>query len=258
MISRAEASHFVFYHDPVRLEGVTAGISNDPRFHFVDLNALPIPDHLLVDGLDEHLNRALFSEYLGLLSVQPQTPVVGAFTYSVPLKFCRAWAERTGMTQIFLPEITFAKIAAADFDPGQIYAPEFGHPQARFAPQIAAVHARFRIGPERISALGPYKGSFVVSREAYADFSKWFAVVCRYVMENVDWRIGAGGNSPFSASAYANKSEAERKVDQIRHGMGGLMERIVAYYFGQRFADRDKQRLGPHLESNSQAAARAP
>ncbi|MGO8972562.1 MAG: hypothetical protein ACLQNV_03400 [Steroidobacteraceae bacterium] len=258
MTGHAETSHFVFYHDAIRLHGVTAGVSDDQRFHFVDLNTLPIPDYLIVSGLDERLNRALFSEYLGMLSVQPHTKVVGMFTYSVPLKFCRAWAERTRIPEIFLPEITFAKIAAAEFDPSQIYAPEFGHPQTRFAPQIATVHSKFQVGSDRISALGPYKGSFVVSSETYADFSNWFPKVCRYLMEHVDWRIGAGGNSPFTASKYAGKSEDERKVDQMRHGIGGLMERIVAYYFGQRFADRDKHRLGPYLESRLQAIAPTP
>lgn len=248
---RKAVGHFVFYHDRTRLDKVAAGVIDDPRFQFVDLNTLPVPADLRVGDLEEDLNRALLSEYLGLLSVRPGTEVVGMFTYSIPLKFSREWAAQTSLPEIFLPEITFPKIAAARFAPNLIYAPEFNHPQARFAEQIAVVHREFRVGPDTISGFGPYKGSFVVAGDCFREFADWFAPVCRYLVEHVEWRTGGGLNSPFSASGYANKSERDRDIDRIRHGLGGLLERVVAYYFGQRFADADKRLLGRHLAAES-------
>lgn len=240
---------FVFYHDRDRLEAVAKEVQDDARFVFVDLNSLAIPASLRVAELDEFYNRALLSEYLGFLSIEPTAQITGVFTYSIPLKFCAEWATRTGRPDIFLPEITFSKISAGSYDPSKLYAPEFKDPSWRFPDEVAQIHRLFRVGQSRLSRYGPYKGSFIVGRDVFGEFASWFRTVSSYLVEKVDWRSRSGRTSRFSSSAYSGKTEAERDIDRIRHSLGGIMERAVAYYFGQIFADEDKIRLGPHLSS---------
>lgn len=244
-------SYFVFFHDQAKLDTVAGDVSCDPRFNFVDLNLLPIPDYLRIPNLNEFHNRAVLSEYLGLLSISPSTEMLGLFTYSIPLKFSARWAALTGMPEIFLPELTFARIAAGIYEPANLYAAEIKNPIDPFAEEIVRsgivrIHERFRVGSARLSD-GPYKASFVVSGERYREFVEWFREVCAWLLGNVDLRAGAGSNSPFSASSYANKTDEEKRTDRIRHGLGGLLERIVAYYFAQSFPDDRKIRLGEHL-----------
>lgn len=243
----AGARHYVFYHDRARLDSVIAGVADNPQFNFIDLNLLAVPDFLRIPELSEDMNRVVLSEYLGLASVKPDSEMVGMFTYSIPMKFNARWAARTGFPQVFLPEITFRKIAAATFHRDRLYAPEFDHPQQRFAQQIDEIHRQFRVGADVISAAGPYKGSLVVAGDCFREFADWFRPVCLHLLRTFDWRAGGGVNSPFSASAHAGKSALELEADRMRHGLGGLLERVVAYYFGQRFPSEKKIRLGPYL-----------
>jgi len=247
-LSRHPISIYIFYHNKDQLERVIGGVAEDPRFRFIDLNSLSIPDALRIEELDEFRNRALFSEYLGLLSINADEPgLVGLFTYSIPLKFCKEWAYRTGHPNIFLPEITFDAIAQATYQIDHLYAVEYQKPWIKHPNEIALIHKKFRVGSEQVSPFGPYKASIIVNSQIFSEFLLWFKEVCHFLVSNIDWRIATGGNSLFSASAHAGKSQAEMEVDKIRHGLGDIMERAFAYYFAQRFPERKKYRLGQHL-----------
>ncbi|MEW6746969.1 MAG: putative nucleotide-diphospho-sugar transferase [Planctomycetota bacterium] len=237
---------YVFYHDAAKLARVTEGL-DDERFQFVDLNALPLPDYLQVDGMDGRLNRALFSEYLGLLSVKPATELVGFFTYSIPIKFSYEWAHFTKGYETFLPEIKFADLKAARFDAGKLYAVELNNPLRKFPTEVRGIHERFRVGGKRVSPLAPFKGSMILETKVFYGFQRWFGEVCAHLMRTFPWRDHGGENSPFSASPVAAKNESEKATDRLRHGIGDLMERAAAYYFGQVYPENAKVRLGEHI-----------
>jgi len=97
------ARHYVFYHDENLLSKVKPD-ANYGNLIFVNLNELPIPEKLKVLALNEEQNRAIYSEYLGLLQIKPKTNMVGVFTYSIPLKFCEEYAGNDQlMRSVFLP-----------------------------------------------------------------------------------------------------------------------------------------------------------
>ena len=241
-----DITYYIFYHNEEKVKDIRNEI-NDSRFVFVNLNQLKIPDHLIIEDMPAHLNRALFSEYLGLMSITPQTDLTACFTYSIPKKFSAEWADYTGCHNLFLPEIKFQSLTGAKFDIDCLYAPEFSDPSRDFPDVIRDIHTNFAINENNIPKKGPYKGSFVVDTRVFYDFQKWFETVARHVMRSYPYSNWGKNNSIFSLSAIGNKSDEEIKIDKFRHGIGDILERAVAYYFGQRYDANKMIKLGDHL-----------
>lgn len=241
-------SFYIFYHNVNLLGLVRPELKEDGRqkVNYVDLNNLPIPEYMKFNTISRSENKAIYSEYLGLMSIKPDGDMVGCFTYSIPLKFSRSWAEKTGNFDLFLPEITFEKILSRDYEMSRIYGVEFRMPDFEIVRDIHA--SQLRVGEKTIRP-GPFKGSFIVSRKVFIEFQQWLEMVIRYLIEKYrKWNIGPlkNKNSKFSrlSSFKKNDLEMDRK---FRHGLGEVLERLTAYYFGQTFKDKEKIKIGPFV-----------
>ena len=85
-----DISHYIFYHDKAPLEEV---LIEDDQLNYINLDKIEIPERLKVEGLSESKNRLVFSEYLGICTIKPQTEMVGLFTYSIPYKYSYKFAK---------------------------------------------------------------------------------------------------------------------------------------------------------------------
>ncbi len=237
--------HFnIFYHDPAKLTIETGSLDTE-LFTFVNLNNLELPPELRIPGLEPEVNRALYAEYLGILSIKPQSEMVGCFTYSIPLKFSTRWAAETGNFKLFLPEIRFGYLTDADYDPGKLYAPEFNDPQHMFAEIMTEIHKNFPAGP--CFSPGPFKGSFIVRSEIFYRFQEWFMRIAAYLVSNHHYEKIIPVTSPFGKSAISGRSEEQLALDKIRSTYGAILERSLAYYLGCAFSPGQKVKLGRHL-----------
>lgn len=244
---------YVFYHDAKKLEEVTSEVS-DNNFTYVDLNELPLPEYLVIKGLDPIQNRAVFSEYLGLLQIIPDSDYVGFFTYSIPKKFSVEWAVETEYEELFIPEFYFNDVRKVKYSKDILYALEFKNPKDKFLAEINDIHENFRVGSEVMSEMGPYKGSFIVAKDTFLEFQDWFAEVTKYILSRYQFDAWGNKNSQFSSSVHANKSNEQLKLDKLRHGLGEVLERCLAYYFGQKFDDKNKVKLSEYLYQNTKDA----
>ncbi len=241
---------FVFYHDSGRLAPVIDGIS-DPRLKAVDLNDLVVPPELRMHQLDEDANRALFSEYLGHYLLPVRGTMVGTFTYSVPLKFSREWAERTGIAVFADPPLTFELMLGQAYEEGRCYGVELSNPFRQFPRFMDEVHEKFRVGPRSRPEVGPYKGSVVVDRRSYEAFQYWLRDLLPYFLRKFPWEQEESPSS-YSASEHSGKSDNEIRASRYRWGLGVFLEQCMAYYFGQVFRDR-LTRIGEAINDNRPA-----
>ncbi|MBF0231899.1 MAG: hypothetical protein HQK65_02525 [Desulfamplus sp.] len=240
--------HYIFYHNKELLKKVkpTQQLNNYQSFEYIDLNSLALPDFMKFSTLSPIENRALYSEYLGIISIKPQTKLIGCFTYSIPLKFSQEWADKTNNHALFLPPIDFDLIISKNYDPQMLYGVEFRPPDCD---QVDEIHnSELRIGTSTIQQ-GPFKGSVIVDSEIFVDFQQWFENAIKYLLSKYKtWHISPETeiNSPFTLhGGYKNSETAIDK--KFRHGMGDILERLTAYYFGQTFSDVNKIVLGNYL-----------
>ncbi len=235
---------YVFYHDPSKLAQVDGGLNRE-LFTFVNLNKLKLPTALIIPGMEPEVNRALYAEYLGILSIKPHSEMVGCFTYSIPLKFSVQWATETGNFNLFLPEIRFEYLTVADYDPGKLYAPEFNDPRHMFKKIMAEIHAKFPAGPN--FSPGPFKGSFIVRGDIFSRFQEWFMRVAAYLVANYHYQEITSVTSPFGKSAISSRSKDQLALDKIRSTYGAILERTLAYYLGCAYSSEQKVKLGWYL-----------
>jgi len=124
MAKTNDVEFYIFYHNEEALSKIiTAGMPCN--FNLVDLRTLPIPERLRYNDLSEEHNRDLFSESLALFQIKPASTMVGMFTYSIPLKFSQAWADKTGCTKTFLPSISFSDFYGKYYETDKLYGVEF-------------------------------------------------------------------------------------------------------------------------------------
>ena len=239
-----DIKHYIFYHDNKLLDKVRPEKIYD--FELIDLNEIEIPDYLRFDDLTPFQNRLIYSEYLGILTITPTSEFVGLFTYSIPIKFSKEWAEKTKCYDTFLPEIKFNQLLNKSYDINKLYGVEFSNPICK---EVTEIHnSKYRIG-KKFSVKSPFKSSIIVSCKEFLYFQKWFKEVTIYLLEkNQTWKFGEyfGSGSPFTQTNSIKKNQREN--DKLfRHGISGIQERLMAYYFGQTFKDKDKIKLGNFL-----------
>ncbi|MFM8545717.1 MAG: hypothetical protein ACKOAP_12155 [Vulcanococcus sp.] len=206
---------YVFYHDQAQLLRALKGRrpeSFEPSFAWIDLNTLPLPPEAVIPGVEPDLNRAMLSEYLGILSVQPppEVAMVGTFTYSIPLKFSLAWALATGREQVFLPEVDFTAIEALlpHLRPHALYGVEFKHPLAADrGPVRLLAEQEGGVDPE---ARGPYKGTLICSRERFLELQAYLRQALSTILTFDEQQLVGVGN-PFSSSALAGRRRSGRR-----------------------------------------------
>ncbi len=216
-----------------------------PSFAWIELDGLELPAEAVISGVDPALNRAMLSEYLGILSVKPPEDVamVGTFTYSIPLKFSLAWALETGNDQLFLPEVDFAVIEALlpQLQPDSLYGVEFKHPLADDRGPVRLL-ADQQGGLSR-QARGPYKGSLICSREHFLELQAFLLKALPTIL-GFDEQQLAGVPNPFSASSQAGRVPERAELDRRRSTYGNALERAMALCFSGEQHQRLQIRLG--------------
>lgn len=241
---------YVFYHDAGKLAEVTRDIDVS-LLHLVNLNDQPIPSDLRIESLSVDENRAALSEYLGHLTIKPKRNLVGLFTYSVPLKFSREWARKSGAFEAFLPEVDFRKILDLRFRDSRLYGLEFTDANAMLAGHAHRRQLADVLGISHFprSRLAPLKGAVVVERRLFEEYQAWLLGAIKFLIKNYDWQSDTSA-TPFSGSQYSGKSEDELKVGRFRAGLGAEIERACAYFFAKRLDDGDKTRIGDIIRRN--------
>lgn len=248
------AQHYIFYHDEELLSKVKPQKDLE-NIIYVNLNKLPIPEGLRISGLTEEQNRAVFSEYLGILQIKPKADMVGIFTYSVPLKFCQDYVDRVGYESIFLPDIKFDYLENKQFNENKIYGVEFssyywgGSAVADIIKDID--NSCFHIDAADEGRFGPFKGSLIVKKDVFFDFQKWFLGATEYLIRKYGWECNIPSGS-FNNSPKHYVDEKHTQFDgEFRRKIGHIQERLVAYYFGRKFSEKDRVKLGNFLAKPS-------
>lgn len=237
----------IFYHNKKLLDKVIQDV-NDKRFNYVDLNSIELPEYLIINDLSKNENRAVFSEYLGFLNFVPTTDMVGFFTYSIPIKFSHHWAKESNNSLLFVPQIKFSDLSNISYYMDKLYAVELNNPLNKFKNEILDIHEKFQVGTSSISKQGAYKGSFIVSRDCFLKFQEWFKEVISYVIKKYDYKHWCLENSQYTLGTTSSKNDDNYlEIDKLRHGIGELLERCVAYYFGQTYESSHKMLLNEHL-----------
>lgn len=97
----------------------------------------------------------MYSKYLGLLSIQPNTTFVGCFTYAIPMKFTKRWARMTGAKGTFLPELNVDKMPTLcnfKYSEDKIYGIQIANPLKpdTFSKYILEIHKNNNLGIKSI------------------------------------------------------------------------------------------------------------
>ncbi len=239
--------YFVFYHDENALERAKHG-KDHPDVSFVDLNALTLPEALKIKGMPDRLNKAIFSEYLGIISVEPRADAqwVGCFTYSIPIKFTASWRRESG-AELFFPPLRFEDITQSRPKAGQLFAAELGNPLSKAKSEIRDIHERFPAGAE--IRPGPFKGSFIVEREVFTRLQVWLREVMAYLLERYQLDSIPERDNAFDHSSVAQRSDEQRKIDILRHKLGDVIERALAYFLGAQYEDKQKKLLAQDIHA---------
>lgn len=239
---------YVFHHDRALLQRALKDRTPEsfgPQFTFVDLNELSLPSEAAIADVEPELNRAMLSEYLGILSVVPPktATIVGTFTYSIPLKFSLAWARETGNEKLFLPEVDFTAIEALlpRLKAEYLYGVEFKHPLADDQGPVRRL-AELKGGVDH-QALGPYKGSLICSRERFLSLQSYLRQALQIILA-FDERQLEGVRNPFSHGAVAARTPDRAEVDRRRSTYGNALERAMALFFSGEQERRLQVRLG--------------
>lgn len=223
-------THYIFYHDKELLDKACQGPLSE-NFVTVNVNDLSIPQTLRVKGLSDDQIRAGYSKYLGILSLNPTSDMVGLFDDSIPLKFSQKHAHATGCHSVFLPEIRFQYFKESMFDENKLYGVEFNSFSLKNGNLEDSIIAEIDEDPRySLSAygsewIGPLKGTVIVRREVFLEFQKWLLGVIVYLL----------GKHGF----------------YFRGGIASVLERLMAYYFGRRYSQRKRVDLRFFLDPQS-------
>lgn len=254
----------IFYHDSERLRPVVPRLARLSRckIDLLDLNRLEIPEDIRSERFNAARQRYMLSEYLGLITIRPKAGLVGAFVYSIPLKFSAAYAEKTA-NPIFLPPLNFEQIAKGAYRPEKIYAAEFSNPFTGFESYIETLHNEpaLRAGEKPLTVMGPFKGSFIVNAERFGQYQRWMKRVIRFFIDRIQreeiFRIGRAFDLPQFKDPEILRERMNEK-DYYYRGFGHIIERATAYYLGQLYDEHDKVRLGPYLAASSRKGPAPP
>jgi len=241
--SANEIAIYIFYHSNELLEkalnkGEASTVLGHKAIQLVNLNDIELPHDFIIAGTEERVNKAMLSEYLGICNIEPpaQARLIGCFTYSIPLKFSKEWAEESGNGNLFLPSITFDQIIdlLPDLREDLLYGLEFKSPLSDDLGPVRKLKRSIKEKP--LSPLGPYKGSFVCSRANFLEAQAFLREQIPLLLK-VEESTLKGVTSRFDASAASGRSKESQATDKRRHTYGTSIERILALGFTYRYTD---------------------
>ena len=236
--------YYIFYHNYKKLTAVLNPLEFGENYKFVDLNDLKLPSELIIPELDYTVNQAVFSEYLGILLIEPTSDFIGCFTYSIQTKFSASWALESG-NENFFPPIDFKDLELVNYDNETLYAVELVSPNHMIPCEMSVIRERFPLGCK--SNLGPFKGSFVISLDNFKLLQSWLWDVTIFVINNFKMENITKVESSFDKSKVAGRTAEERAVDELRHTYGSILERAVAYFLSSLYRPNSTLTLGHEI-----------
>lgn len=234
----------VFYHDKNKLDAAIKAEDFGNAFNFVNLNDITLPEYLIIPELGENLNKAIFSEYLGILTHSPCSEMVGCFTYSIQLKFSAQWSIESGNSR-FLPSINLADIDLIPFSKTNLYAVELTSPRHLIAEEMQRLKEAFPLS--NCDKEGPFKGSFVIRKKVFLELQNWLADVTKWMLKEFGMHDITEVHSPFDKSSVSNRSTEELAIDRLRHTYGSILERAVAYFLASQYSTEDTKLIGHEI-----------
>ena len=156
----------VFYHSEEELKK-RINIDNLSHTNLINLNNFDLPDILKIKGLTSKVNKALFSEYLGIMCYENTSEYIGCFPYSIQNKFSYAWSQESGNKR-FLPPIRFDELEKIQYDSNYLYLCEekniFNNVPKEMREIVNKFFPKYK---DRKIILGPYKGSFIIPNNIF-------------------------------------------------------------------------------------------
>ena len=248
--------HYIFYHESASLTEVKP-TNDDPNISYVNLDEINLPSKLRIGGLDEKTNRAIYSEFLGMLTIKPKADMVGVFTYSIPHKYSYNFAKELEYPltehggKWMLPPIKFDYLKDRKCDPEMVYGAYFRPYVFEDDPANPTMrdidgHPDLHVKPIDDSRDGPFNGTVIVSRERFVEFQKWLWKVTEYLIGKYGWECNISedyDSTDLSRAGVAKgyDKNADVKFDKkFRRGIGHVLERCFAYYFGRTFSHKNR------------------
>jgi hypothetical protein len=234
---------YIFYHSKELLDkslakGDAPAVLEHKGVHLVNLNEIEIPKDFIIPGTEERMNKAMLSEYLGICNIKPpaQARLVGCFTYSIPLKFSREWAEESGNSNLFLPIVTFNQVVEVlpELRDDLLYGLEFKSPLSDDLGPVRKLRKSLKETPK--SAIGPFKGSFICSKAIFLEAQAFLQEHIPALLKTNESTL-TGVTSKFDSSAASGRDKTSLATDKRRHTYGTSIERILALFFSYRFTD---------------------
>ncbi len=218
--------HYIFYHNRANIDNIKP--RNLTEVNLVNLDNLVIPEQLIDPRISKTDNRAIYSEYLGILSIKPQAELTGCYTYSIPYKFNSKYAKLTNLPQLFLPELTFDKIVNANYDLNTLYYAEYSSWNNPYVNEIDTS----LMGVKGNSKSGPFKGTFIIDTEIFYKLQRWLMEATSYLFKKYGFNCGAAPSNLNMHKYYQQQTEYDTKY---RMGIAHILERLVAYYLGRKY-----------------------
>ena len=251
-----EISHYIFYHDKASLEEV---LIEDDQLNYINLDKIKIPERLKVEDLSESKNRLVFSEYLGICTIKPETEMVGLFTYSIPYKYSYKFAKDIQFLPSkesepwMLPPINFNKIKQ-NYNNEKLYGAYFRKYLFRddFTNEIISDIDKSELKivntNEESDDCGPFNSCIVVKTSAFLEFQQWLINVSEYIIKKYGAHSIMMDKLMQDSGVGKNYADSIVGTEKYRYqAIGNVLERCMAYYFGRTFKVENRLCLKKHL-----------
>lgn len=265
----SNTEHFIFYHSNANLDGVKT-LKDISNINYVNLDEISIPTDLVVSGLTQQQNKAIYSEFLGILTIKPTKDMVGLFTYSIPHKYNYDFAKELGYPltehsgKWMLPPIKFDYLESKKFETNNIYGAYFrpyifeDDPSNDIIIDINA-NSEFKIENKSNDESGPFNGTAILSKNEFMKFQSWLLRVTKYILDKYGWDCFTHENMMTSedmnragTAKESYESNSDKEFDlKFRRGIGHVLERCFAYYLGRNFKSENRVDMKKHLNDKT-------
>lgn len=267
MMVENNITNYIFYHDGVDKNSIFK--SENDNIELINLDECIIPNELLVSELTEHQNRAIYSEYLGMLSIAPKSEMVGLFTYSIPYKYSYENAKHLKYPltkhcgKWMLPPIKFDYLENKSFEADKIYGAYFRSYLFNDDPANEIIREIDSIDELRVPSVGanddkgPFNGTVVVNHKTFVNFQIWLKRIIVFLLNRYGYTCGLqydDNNQEIKKANiekfYENENTSEFDA-KFRRGIGHVLERCFAYYFGKISCDSTRVDLKKKLNDKT-------
>lgn len=232
----------VYYHNLARLKKEFPGYAEAQDFAFVNLDDIDLSEDLRFPQLSERDNRAVYSEYLGILTMEEhQLPseMTGLFTFSIPFK-SRRFHNNNDMN---IRDFNFEDLTSKKWDPSCLYAVSILPSRLPWAQQFDDVlDTYFRENEIDVSEIKylPYFSSIVMKTSTFFDVQKDLKEFFAWAKDKFNLNIGADA---LVDNTFGDNTSVRHNVGDY----GGLLEKAFGYFCALRYRPNKLRRLGEKL-----------